>query len=171
MKEFKLCGLGNALVDIFLEISEEEFRSLGFQRGGMQLVDVGEVPFRDLSDYVERTFRHVAESKKLEFIVDAAPNLPRGLQIEFSRIVQDFEAYRALADEIDRHRDQLGPILREQLGNAAAITPDTYDTARRTARRARQLFAELMAETDVILTPSAPSAAPPCSPTGGRSGW
>jgi sugar/nucleoside kinase (ribokinase family) len=42
MKEFKLCGLGNALVDIFLEVSDQEFASLGFQRGGMQLVDVGE---------------------------------------------------------------------------------------------------------------------------------
>src|SRR5262249_39423820 len=42
MKEFKLCGLGNALVDIFLEVSEDEFKSLGFQRGGMQLVDVNE---------------------------------------------------------------------------------------------------------------------------------
>ena len=42
MKEFKLCGLGNALVDIFLEVTEEEFKSLGFQRGGMQLVDLAE---------------------------------------------------------------------------------------------------------------------------------
>jgi sugar/nucleoside kinase (ribokinase family) len=42
MKEFKLCGLGNALVDIFLEVTEEEFKALGFQRGGMQLVDLAE---------------------------------------------------------------------------------------------------------------------------------
>src|SRR5262245_20977354 len=42
MKEFKLCGLGNAIVDIFLEVSEAEFASLGFQRGTMQLVDLGE---------------------------------------------------------------------------------------------------------------------------------
>ena len=42
MKEFKLCGLGNALVDIFLEISEQEFTTLGFQRGGEQLVDLAE---------------------------------------------------------------------------------------------------------------------------------
>src|SRR5438552_2850350 len=42
MKEFKLCGLGNALVDIFIEVSENEFASLGFQRGGMQLVDLAE---------------------------------------------------------------------------------------------------------------------------------
>jgi Asp-tRNA(Asn)/Glu-tRNA(Gln) amidotransferase A subunit family amidase len=75
-------------------------------------------------------------------------------------IVQDHEAYRALAYEYDRHRDALGPILVEQLGRAATITTDEYDEARRTTRRARQTFADLMATTDVILTPSAPNAAP-----------
>src|SRR5262245_34712003 len=53
MKEFKLCGLGNALVDIFLEVSDEEFRSLGFERGGMQLVDVAEQ-----KDLLERYQKH-----------------------------------------------------------------------------------------------------------------
>src|SRR5215470_14300173 len=42
MKEFKLCGLGNAVVDIFLEVSENEFASLGFERGAMQLVELSE---------------------------------------------------------------------------------------------------------------------------------
>lgn len=42
MKEFQLCGLGNAVVDIFLEISEDEFKSLGFEKGGMRLVDLAE---------------------------------------------------------------------------------------------------------------------------------
>jgi sugar/nucleoside kinase (ribokinase family) len=42
MKEFKLCGLGNAVVDIFLEVSDQEFASLGFERGGMRLVDLDE---------------------------------------------------------------------------------------------------------------------------------
>jgi Asp-tRNA(Asn)/Glu-tRNA(Gln) amidotransferase A subunit family amidase len=74
--------------------------------------------------------------------------------------IQDYEAYRALASEFDRHRDQLGPILRGHLESAASITPDAYDEARRTTRRARQQFADLMADTDVILTPSAPDAAP-----------
>ena len=75
-------------------------------------------------------------------------------------IVQDHEAFRALAYEYDRHRDRLGPILAEQLGKAAAITTDQYDEARRATRRTRQTFADLMAKTDVILTPSAPDAAP-----------
>ncbi|MPZ39752.1 MAG: amidase [Rhizobiales bacterium] len=75
-------------------------------------------------------------------------------------IVQDYEAFRALAYEYDRHREKLGPILTEQLGKAAAITTDQYDEARRATRRTRQTFADLMAKTDVILTPSAPGAAP-----------
>jgi Asp-tRNA(Asn)/Glu-tRNA(Gln) amidotransferase A subunit family amidase len=75
-------------------------------------------------------------------------------------IIQDYEAFRALAYEYDHHRDRLGPLLGEQLDKAAAISADQYDVARRTTRRTRQAFAELMAETDVILTPSAPGAAP-----------
>ena len=31
------------------------------------------------------------------------------------RIIQDYEAFRALAYEYDRHRDRLGPMLRDQL--------------------------------------------------------
>jgi sugar/nucleoside kinase (ribokinase family) len=42
MKEFQICGLGNAVVDIFLEVSDAEFASLGFERGGMRLVDHAE---------------------------------------------------------------------------------------------------------------------------------
>ena len=40
MKPFQLCGLGNALVDIFVEVSDADFASLGFERGGMVLVDL-----------------------------------------------------------------------------------------------------------------------------------
>jgi Asp-tRNA(Asn)/Glu-tRNA(Gln) amidotransferase A subunit family amidase len=74
--------------------------------------------------------------------------------------IQDHEACQALADEIDRHRDQLGPILREQLDKAAAITPAAYDDARRLARQARRAFVDFMEGIDVLLTPSAPGAAP-----------
>jgi sugar/nucleoside kinase (ribokinase family) len=41
-KSLQLCGLGNAIVDIFLEVSDAEFAQLGFQRGGMQLVELAE---------------------------------------------------------------------------------------------------------------------------------
>jgi sugar/nucleoside kinase (ribokinase family) len=39
MKQIELCGLGNALVDIFLDIDEETFHSLDLERGTMRLVD------------------------------------------------------------------------------------------------------------------------------------
>src|SRR5215471_14363599 len=74
--------------------------------------------------------------------------------------VQDYEAYRALAWEYDNHRDDLGPLLRGLLDAAASIDADTYDAARRITKRARQALGDLMNGADVILTPSAPSAAP-----------
>ncbi len=42
MKEFQLYGLGNALVDIFVEVSDDDFRSLGFERGSSRLVEPAE---------------------------------------------------------------------------------------------------------------------------------
>ncbi len=80
--------------------------------------------------------------------------------------IQDYEAYRTLAFEYDRHRDALSPILRGMLDKAAAITADDYDAARRTVKRARQALADLMADIDVLITPSAPSAAPGPETTG-----
>lgn len=42
MRDYHVCGLGNAIVDIFLEISDSEFASLGFERGTMRLVEKDE---------------------------------------------------------------------------------------------------------------------------------
>jgi sugar/nucleoside kinase (ribokinase family) len=41
-KDFHLCGLGNALVDIFLDLNDEEFAPLAFERGSMRLVEKAE---------------------------------------------------------------------------------------------------------------------------------
>jgi Asp-tRNA(Asn)/Glu-tRNA(Gln) amidotransferase A subunit family amidase len=74
--------------------------------------------------------------------------------------INRYEAFRALAYEYDHHRDTLGPAVRKLLDEAAETTADDYDSARRTAKRARQAFADFMADTDVILTASATGAAP-----------
>jgi Asp-tRNA(Asn)/Glu-tRNA(Gln) amidotransferase A subunit family amidase len=74
--------------------------------------------------------------------------------------IQDYENVRALAFEYDRHRDRIDPLLRDHLTAALAITADQYDAARRTASRGRQALADAMADFDVIVTPSAPGAAP-----------
>lgn len=86
------------------------------------------------------------------------PPLEAGYAAQFT--IQDYEAFRALAYEYQRHRHAIAAPLRDQLDRAAAISADEYDTARRTAARARQILADTMAEHDVILTPSAAGAAP-----------
>src|SRR5436190_14445214 len=42
MKPYHVCGLGNALVDILLELADSEFAPLEFERGTMRLVEHGE---------------------------------------------------------------------------------------------------------------------------------
>jgi sugar/nucleoside kinase (ribokinase family) len=42
MKEYQLCGLGNAIVDIFIEVADAQFAELGFERGSMRLVELEE---------------------------------------------------------------------------------------------------------------------------------
>src|SRR5918911_4254398 len=42
MKQYHVCGLGNAIVDIFVEVTDAEFAQLGFERGTMRLVELDE---------------------------------------------------------------------------------------------------------------------------------
>ncbi|HLN11345.1 MAG TPA: amidase [Xanthobacteraceae bacterium] len=74
--------------------------------------------------------------------------------------IQEYEVYRALAFEYDRFGAKLSKELRELLDAAAAVTPEAYDAARRITKRARQALADMMTDVDVLLTPSAPGAAP-----------
>jgi Asp-tRNA(Asn)/Glu-tRNA(Gln) amidotransferase A subunit family amidase len=90
--------------------------------------------------------------------VTLPPQLEDAYAAQF--VIQDYETFRAYAFEYDRHRDQIGKQLREQLDRAAAISADAYDAARRSSSRSRKALADTMAEHDVILTPSAPGAAP-----------
>jgi Asp-tRNA(Asn)/Glu-tRNA(Gln) amidotransferase A subunit family amidase len=75
-------------------------------------------------------------------------------------VIHSHEACQALAFEYDRHRGRLGPRLRDLLDHAANTGVETYDRARQTAHRARAALAEVMAGYDVLLSPSAPGAAP-----------
>ena len=74
--------------------------------------------------------------------------------------IQNFEAALALGHERIAHRDLLSDRLRALLDEGAAITPADYDAARAAARRARKQATALFDDIDVLLTPSAPGAAP-----------
>src|SRR3954454_17989212 len=76
------------------------------------------------------------------------------------KVIVLHEAARSYAFEYENKRDLLGPKTVAMLDEAATVGVDAYDDARRTTRRARLALADLMQEYDVILTPSAPGAAP-----------
>ena len=74
--------------------------------------------------------------------------------------IQAYEAARSLASEYERHRDQLAKGVLELVEQGFAISAAAYDDARRTASQARGALSDVMADIDVILSPSAPGAAP-----------
>src|SRR5207245_2172384 len=69
-----------SLINDILDLSKIE--------SGTVIVDAGNVPFRELQDYVERTFRHVAEARKLEFTQEFDAELPRAMQTDAKRLQQ-----------------------------------------------------------------------------------
>lgn len=75
-------------------------------------------------------------------------------------IVQEFEAHQALAWEYRENYDAMAPLLRGRLDESKGTRPAAYDAARGTAKRARRALAALFEEVDVLLTFSAPGAAP-----------
>jgi signal transduction histidine kinase/CheY-like chemotaxis protein/HAMP domain-containing protein len=69
-----------ALINDILDLSKIE--------SGTVILDIGEVTLRDLQDYVDRTFRHVADAKQLAFEVERAANLPRTVHTDAKRLQQ-----------------------------------------------------------------------------------
>ncbi|HEY2817537.1 MAG TPA: response regulator, partial [Casimicrobiaceae bacterium] len=68
------------LINDILDLSKIE--------SGTVAVDVGELRLDDLHSYVDRTFRHVAESKGVGFDILLAPDLPRSMFTDAKRLQQ-----------------------------------------------------------------------------------
>ena len=68
------------LINDILDLSKIE--------SGTVVVDVGELRLGDLQNYVERTFRHVAESKSVDFHIQLAPDLPPLMYTDAKRLQQ-----------------------------------------------------------------------------------
>jgi Asp-tRNA(Asn)/Glu-tRNA(Gln) amidotransferase A subunit family amidase len=75
-------------------------------------------------------------------------------------IVQEFEAHQSFAWEYRENYDRMPPLLRKRLDESKGYTPAEYDAAIAVAGRARHALADLFGEVDVLLTLSAPGAAP-----------
>jgi signal transduction histidine kinase/DNA-binding response OmpR family regulator/HAMP domain-containing protein len=69
-----------ALINDILDMAKIE--------SGTMALEVRAVSFREFRDYVDRTFRPVAQSKDLQFTVDLAPGLPRAISTDAKRLQQ-----------------------------------------------------------------------------------
>jgi HAMP domain-containing protein/CheY-like chemotaxis protein/signal transduction histidine kinase len=68
------------LINDILDLSKIE--------SGTVTLDVSEYRFSNLRNYVDRTFRHMAEAKHLGFTVDLAENLPTAVMTDTTRLQQ-----------------------------------------------------------------------------------
>lgn len=76
------------------------------------------------------------------------------------RDIMNHQAARALLHEYRHHREQLSPALRAALEAGQACSPDAVRDAWQRTRCARRVYADLLADYDLIVTPAALGAAP-----------
>ena len=76
-------GSGNDLLNLINDILD-----LSKIESGTVTADVGEVAFAELRDFVEQTFRHIADDKKLEFAVELDNSLPSSIFTDERRLKQ-----------------------------------------------------------------------------------
>ena len=76
-------GAGSDLLTLINDILD-----LSKIESGTVTVDLSDVSFAGMREYVERTFRHVAESKNLDFEVDLGEGLPRFMSTDMKRLQQ-----------------------------------------------------------------------------------
>jgi HAMP domain-containing protein/signal transduction histidine kinase/DNA-binding response OmpR family regulator len=74
---------GNDLLNLINDILD-----LSKIESGTVVVDIGEVRLGDLHNYVERTFRHVAESKEVDFVLEIDSTLTKSLFTDAKRLQQ-----------------------------------------------------------------------------------
>lgn len=129
MKEYDVCGLGNAIVDIFVEVSDDEFASLGFERGTMRLVGLDEQK-KLLERFHDREPRLVSGGSVANSVI-ALSQL--GGQSAFMGCVGDDRYGLFYSNEFDELEIEIGnPVIVGQATGTSliVITPDAERTMR-----------------------------------------
>ena len=128
-RDYQLCGLGNAIVDLFLDLSDAEFAPLGFDRGTMRLVD-HEEQHQLLTKFAAGEPRLVSGGSVANSVIGFSQLGGRGA---FVGCVGD-DRYGL---HYEREFEQLGitfacpPLVGETTGTCVAIlTPDSERTMR-----------------------------------------
>jgi HAMP domain-containing protein/signal transduction histidine kinase/DNA-binding response OmpR family regulator len=108
------------LINDILDLSKIE--------SGTVAVDVGEVRLDELQRFVERTFRHVAETKGLSFEIRMDPRLPKSISTDAKRLQQILRNLLSNAFKFT-HKGEVNLVIRPA---SAGWTGDNEDLNRAT---------------------------------------
>jgi HAMP domain-containing protein/signal transduction histidine kinase/CheY-like chemotaxis protein len=125
-----------ALINDILDLSKIE--------SGTVTVDIAEVRFRELQDYVERTFRHVAENKGVDFKIELDDNLPRHMLTDSQRLEQ---VIRNLLSNAFKFTERGSVTL-----NIAQVT-EGWSPDREALNHARSVIAISVADSGIGIAP------------------
>ena len=125
-----------ALINDILDLSKIE--------SGTVTVEPAEVRFRELQDYVERTFRHVADAKGLDFRIELDENLSRHMLTDSQRLEQ---VIRNLLSNAFKFTERGGVTL-----NIAQVT-EGWSPDREGLNHARSVIAISVADTGIGIPP------------------
>src|SRR5437763_3537479 len=118
------------LINDILDLSKIE--------SGTVTLEIAELRFAQLQAYVERTFRHVAETRALDFRVELDEKLPRHILTDSQRLEQ---VIRNLLSNAFKFTDQGSVVL------SIAIVTEGWSRDSETLKRARSVVAFSVADT------------------------
>jgi signal transduction histidine kinase/DNA-binding response OmpR family regulator len=120
------------LINDILDLSKIE--------SGTVVVDVNELRLSDLQLYVERTFRHVAEAKNVEFMIHTGSNLPSSMVTDLKRLQQILKNLLSNAFKFT-HQGHVTLAVEEVF---SGWTPDNEEL-----NRAQQVIAFAVSDTGI----------------------
>ena len=120
------------LINDILDLSKIE--------SGTVVVDANELRLDDLHGYVERTFRHVAESKDLDFLIRFDPQLPRSMVTDAKRLQQIIKNLLSNAFKFTHHGQVALIVERAQSG---------WDPRNEDLKRASDVLAFAVSDTGI----------------------
>src|SRR5262245_57512279 len=124
------------LINDILDLSKIE--------SGTVVVDVSEVRLDDLHGYVERTFRHVAEAKNVDFQIRRGGDLPASIFTDSKRLQQVLKHLLSNAFKFTHHRKATLPLEQP----AGGWSPDNENL-----NRAPAVLAFSVADTGIGIPP------------------
>jgi len=125
-----------SLINDILDLSKIE--------SGTVSVDIAALRFDDLRDYVDRTFRHIAEGKELEFKIEVDPELPATMFTDSQRLEQ---VIRNLLSNAFKFTDRGGVTL-----TMAPVT-DGWNPDHEVLNHARSVIALSVTDTGIGIAP------------------